>query len=230
MCASRHLIFNFGVALHESPMGLRNLAIMCTKHFVYYAPTRVCMCICAFCVQRSRLAVHDTPKNIECKRHCCLKDPQTVLSPYTLKSTHRLLASTSSPQINAAYGIISPGQKAGANLVGDFSRAHSLPALPFSDGSNNGIARISWETLAATMRGEHSLPGKLIIIDCRYPYEFNAGHIQVRVCTCEFACCLLIHRFFGVHHVYGEPGTFPYGIPREASGIFATDMLLQAKT
>lgn len=58
------------------------------------------------------------------------------------------------------------------NLIGDFSGPHTLPIMP---GKHSDLAYISSHTLAKAL----SPPTKknILIIDARYPYEFEGGHI-----------------------------------------------------
>ncbi|XP_014358549.2 M-phase inducer phosphatase 1-B isoform X1 [Papilio machaon] len=61
------------------------------------------------------------------------------------------------------------------DLIGDFS----LPfALPLTNGDHADLKSISCDTLAALLRGEfHTSISQYQVIDCRYPYEFDGGHI-----------------------------------------------------
>ncbi|EDW57665.1 cdc25-like protein phosphatase twine [Drosophila virilis] len=63
-------------------------------------------------------------------------------------------------------------------LIGDLSKPCALPVL-LSGVRHRDLKTISCETLARLMRGEFAeLLGHYQIIDCRYPYEFNGGHIR----------------------------------------------------
>ncbi|XP_026747826.1 M-phase inducer phosphatase 3-like isoform X2 [Trichoplusia ni] len=61
-------------------------------------------------------------------------------------------------------------------LTGDFSRAC---ALPLTRGAHPDLKSISCDTLAALLRGDyrHTI-SDFQVIDCRYPYEYEGGHIQ----------------------------------------------------
>ncbi|KZC06005.1 M-phase inducer phosphatase [Dufourea novaeangliae] len=62
------------------------------------------------------------------------------------------------------------------DLTGDFSKSC---VLPLATGHHEDLKSISVDTLAALIRGEfHDRIGSFKIVDCRYPYEFDAGHIQ----------------------------------------------------
>ncbi|XP_043265725.1 cdc25-like protein phosphatase twine isoform X2 [Colletes gigas] len=62
------------------------------------------------------------------------------------------------------------------DLTGDFSKPC---VLPLATGQHEDLKSISTDTLAALIRGEfQDRIGSFQIVDCRYPYEFDAGHIQ----------------------------------------------------
>ncbi|XP_018012372.1 uncharacterized protein LOC108669534 [Hyalella azteca] len=62
-------------------------------------------------------------------------------------------------------------------LTGDFCRSLSLPVI--SCGRNPDIKSITPETVAQLIHGEYShLIESYQILDCRYPYEFEGGHIK----------------------------------------------------
>ncbi|RNA21209.1 hypothetical protein BpHYR1_030145 [Brachionus plicatilis] len=62
-------------------------------------------------------------------------------------------------------------------LIGDMSRIHTLPIL--SKSRHNDLASIEPKTLVDLLNGkyEHKI-GEYIILDARYPYEFNGGHVS----------------------------------------------------
>ncbi|XP_077328466.1 M-phase inducer phosphatase 3 isoform X2 [Lithobates pipiens] len=61
-------------------------------------------------------------------------------------------------------------------LIGDFSKVYALPTVT---GRHQDLRYITGETLAALIQGEFSsLVEKVYIIDCRYPYEYEGGHIK----------------------------------------------------
>ncbi|XP_023940794.2 uncharacterized protein LOC112047786 [Bicyclus anynana] len=61
------------------------------------------------------------------------------------------------------------------SLIGDFT----LPfALPLTSGDHTDLKSISCDTLAGLLRGDYSESiSEFQVIDCRYPYEFEGGHI-----------------------------------------------------
>ncbi|CAL7938122.1 unnamed protein product [Xylocopa violacea] len=63
-----------------------------------------------------------------------------------------------------------------SDLTGDFSKPC---ILPLATGHHEDLRSISTDTMAALIRGEfNDQIGSFRIVDCRYPYEFDAGHIQ----------------------------------------------------
>ncbi|XP_045190090.2 M-phase inducer phosphatase 1-like [Mercenaria mercenaria] len=62
------------------------------------------------------------------------------------------------------------------DLVGDCSKTHCLPTY---GGKHQDLKYISSSTLSQVIRGEYGQEiEKAVIVDCRYPYEFQGGHIQ----------------------------------------------------
>ncbi|XP_074025748.1 M-phase inducer phosphatase-like [Leptinotarsa decemlineata] len=61
------------------------------------------------------------------------------------------------------------------DMVGDFSRNCSLPLI---QGRHRDLKAISPQTMAQLIKGSfRDVIGSFKIIDCRYPYEFESGHI-----------------------------------------------------
>ncbi|XP_027563767.1 M-phase inducer phosphatase 2-like isoform X3 [Neopelma chrysocephalum] len=61
-------------------------------------------------------------------------------------------------------------------LIGDFSKAHLLPTVKGKDPS---LKYISPDTLVAVLTGQwSSFIESSITVDCRYPYEYEGGHIK----------------------------------------------------
>ncbi|XP_039607864.1 M-phase inducer phosphatase 2 [Polypterus senegalus] len=61
-------------------------------------------------------------------------------------------------------------------LIGDFSKPFILPTV---EGKHQDLKYITPEMMVAVLNGEFShLVEQFVIIDCRYPYEFDGGHIK----------------------------------------------------
>ncbi|XP_053374194.1 M-phase inducer phosphatase 1-like [Mercenaria mercenaria] len=62
------------------------------------------------------------------------------------------------------------------DLVADGSRDYTLPTVP---GKHGDLKSITHGTMADVLDGKYSHQiGKVTIVDCRYPYEFDGGYIQ----------------------------------------------------
>ncbi|XP_037297569.1 M-phase inducer phosphatase isoform X2 [Manduca sexta] len=137
--------------------------------------------------------------NPECKARVSLfsikESPQKRCSKRTEESglevaTKRRKSSTQNPSIekiqrpvlqrafsenNASIMSALARSAAEPDLIGDFS----LPfALPLTSGEHSDLKSISCETLAGLLRGEYEDSiSEFQVIDCRYPYEYDGGHI-----------------------------------------------------
>ncbi|XP_061092383.1 M-phase inducer phosphatase 1-B-like [Conger conger] len=68
------------------------------------------------------------------------------------------------------------GGDVNAELIGDFSKVYALPTVM---GRHEDLKYISADTMCALLGGEFSsLVESFVVVDCRYPYEFQGGHIQ----------------------------------------------------
>uniref|UniRef100_A0A673MEC9 M-phase inducer phosphatase n=1 Tax=Sinocyclocheilus rhinocerous TaxID=307959 RepID=A0A673MEC9_9TELE len=62
-----------------------------------------------------------------------------------------------------------------SNVIGDFTKA---PALPTVEGKHQELKYITPDIMVKAMNGQYSdLVERLFVIDCRYPYEYEGGHI-----------------------------------------------------
>lgn len=62
------------------------------------------------------------------------------------------------------------------DLIGDFSKTFCLPLIP---GRHRDLKSITPATLARLMNGSYNnTVASFKIIDCRYPYEYEGGHIN----------------------------------------------------
>ncbi|XP_076242092.1 M-phase inducer phosphatase isoform X2 [Calliopsis andreniformis] len=117
-------------------------------------------------------------------RHDAEKTPTS--SPKLPVSLHRSLSEPSTPMEVMEVEIESDTHAhiksaihrstTDTDLTGDFSKPC---VLPLASGHHEDLKSISAETLASLIRGEfNDQIGSFKIVDCRYPYEFDAGHIQ----------------------------------------------------
>uniref|UniRef100_A0A8C4KY48 M-phase inducer phosphatase n=1 Tax=Equus asinus TaxID=9793 RepID=A0A8C4KY48_EQUAS len=64
-------------------------------------------------------------------------------------------------------------------LIGDYSKAFLLQTV---DGKHQDLKYISPETMVALLMGKFSnIVERFLIVDCRYPYEYEGGHIKTAV-------------------------------------------------
>ncbi|KAL2098762.1 hypothetical protein ACEWY4_005242 [Coilia grayii] len=62
------------------------------------------------------------------------------------------------------------------NVIGDFTKPFALPTV---DGKHQDLKYITPDMMVAALNGQfNDLVERLIVIDCRYPYEFEGGHIK----------------------------------------------------
>ncbi|KAK6174590.1 hypothetical protein SNE40_017834 [Patella caerulea] len=62
------------------------------------------------------------------------------------------------------------------DLIGDCSKPYSLPI--FTSGKHQDLKRITPETVCRVINNEFEDIESYRIIDCRYPYEYEGGHIK----------------------------------------------------
>ncbi|KAJ7988859.1 hypothetical protein DPEC_G00313560 [Dallia pectoralis] len=64
----------------------------------------------------------------------------------------------------------------GQDLIGDFTKRFALPTV---EGKHQDLKYITPEMMVSVLSGQfHHLVERVIVIDCRYPYEFDGGHIK----------------------------------------------------
>nr|XP_023679628.1 M-phase inducer phosphatase 3 isoform X2 [Paramormyrops kingsleyae] len=68
------------------------------------------------------------------------------------------------------------GDRVNAELIGDFSKVFALPTVT---GRHQDLKYITVETMCALLNGDFSsLVESFVVVDCRYPYEYEGGHIK----------------------------------------------------
>lgn len=116
---------------------------------------------------------------IQSKRHKCensISSPQLVV-PILQSQTKRPIL-RKSVSMNDAAIIMSALSRSTEekNLIGDFSKQFCLPLI---DGRHTDLKSISADTMRRLLLGEFdNCVASYKVIDCRYPYEFEGGHIQ----------------------------------------------------
>lgn len=100
----------------------------------------------------------------------------TLLASPSIRSTKQSLQrSLSETETNTNIKWAVNRSVTDTDLIGDFSKPCILPVTM---GSHPDLKSITSDTLAALLRGEFAdRVGSYRIIDCRYPYEYEGGHI-----------------------------------------------------
>ncbi|KAL4231733.1 M-phase inducer phosphatase 1 [Mactra antiquata] len=136
--------------------------------------------------KRDRSDISDSPMQFSFKRD----PPQDESTPIQRQKRARPASVIGSPEpvvsrpsLHRCYSESEAMIKSALNrqadepdLVGDCSRTHCLPTY---GGKHQDMKYISGRTLSQVIEGEYSHDvEQAIIIDCRYPYEYEGGHIQ----------------------------------------------------
>ncbi|XP_076368920.1 M-phase inducer phosphatase 3-like isoform X2 [Tachypleus tridentatus] len=100
----------------------------------------------------------------------CCNDSGTIQSGLVKKAVQRSSSETEASIIKALQkSDLNP------NLIGDFSKPFALPLV---EGKCRELKNISPDTMAQLISGHYDhVVNKYTIVDCRYPYEFEGGHI-----------------------------------------------------
>ena len=120
---------------------------------------------------------------IQSKRYKCENDAPQMLLPFittpTMNSTvvSRRPAFKKSMSMNDAVIMNALSRSTSEpNLIGDFSKHYCLPLI---DGRHSDLKSINSQTMNQLLNGAFDdNVASYKVIDCRYPYEFDGGHIQ----------------------------------------------------
>ncbi|XP_002734947.1 M-phase inducer phosphatase-like [Saccoglossus kowalevskii] len=115
----------------------------------------------------------DMHSPIQSKRKCSVASP-SVFDKFTTRAEPSCKLNRSKSIANTAHidrALMVGGDQ--QNLIGDFSKAFSLP---LTKSNHQDLKSISSETMRDVLNNKYDIDYK--IIDCRYPYEYNGGHIQ----------------------------------------------------
>ncbi|GFR23573.1 m-phase inducer phosphatase [Trichonephila clavata] len=117
----------------------------------------------------------DPPNDFDSKEHKRRKSsPCVELPPNFPSSERKFKRSYSETAATVMHAILKSDLQ--PELIGDNSRSYALPLVK---GKHDDLKSISPDTLAHLMQGEYKEKVQTYtIVDCRYPYEFEGGHIQ----------------------------------------------------
>ncbi|KAH8310851.1 hypothetical protein KR044_003227 [Drosophila immigrans] len=122
---------------------------------------------------------------IQSKRHRCVeKENCPTPTPIPTTTTATTTTSHAPPlrkcmSLNDAEIMSALARSENRNepeLIGDFSKTYALPLM---EGRHRDLKSISSQTVARLLNGDFDQQvASYRIIDCRYPYEFEGGHIR----------------------------------------------------
>lgn len=120
---------------------------------------------------------------IQSKRYKCENDAPQMLLPFNnptvivTNSAPRRPAFKKSMSMNDAVIMNALSRSTSEpNLIGDFSKPYCLPLI---DGRHSDLRSINAQTMNQLLNGAFDdSVASYKVIDCRYPYEFDGGHIQ----------------------------------------------------
>ncbi|XP_030371520.1 M-phase inducer phosphatase [Scaptodrosophila lebanonensis] len=138
------------------------------------------------CFKRPEPPVSATCSPVQTKRHRCAEKencpapaevtPATTASTQTTSHPPPLRKCMSLNDAEIASALARSENRNEPELIGDLSKAHVLPLVP---GRHSDLKSISSATVARLLRGDFDQQvASYRIIDCRYPYEFEGGHIE----------------------------------------------------
>ncbi|XP_039224714.1 M-phase inducer phosphatase 1 isoform X2 [Crotalus tigris] len=92
------------------------------------------------------------------------------------RNTHTGLAEEATSPSSSSLEIGNVLDRDQRDLIGDFSKAYLFHTV---DGKHQDLKYIDPEMIVAVLNGSFSLSLKrCLIIDCRFPYEYEGGHIK----------------------------------------------------
>jgi len=106
------------------------------------------------------------------------KRPLSSLASFDISenhSKHNRLNGTTPAKLTTENDVVRKLEKVDSKLIGDFSSNHALEVIP---GPRAKFKYISVQSLAELMKYGQPNISEVVILDARYGYEFNGGHIQ----------------------------------------------------
>ncbi|XP_048190496.1 M-phase inducer phosphatase 1 isoform X3 [Perognathus longimembris pacificus] len=149
----------------ETPSGMASLW---TAPLVMRRTTNICVFSSRSAMKRTDRSQEESPQG-STKRRKSLVGASPGGSPEIL---HQSLSSTSSLK-GTIENILDNDPR---DLIGDFSKGYLFHTVA---GKHQDLKYISPEIIASVLNGKFAnLIKEFVIIDCRYPYEYEGGHIK----------------------------------------------------
>ncbi|XP_034852992.1 M-phase inducer phosphatase 1 isoform X3 [Mirounga leonina] len=112
------------------------------------------------------------PANTKRRRSMAGASAEEAASPEKPQILHQSLSLASSPK-GTIENILDNDPR---DLIGDFSKGYLFHTVA---GKHQDLKYISPEIMASVLNGKFAnLIKEFVIIDCRYPYEYEGGHIR----------------------------------------------------
>ncbi|XP_054360756.1 M-phase inducer phosphatase 1 isoform X5 [Mirounga angustirostris] len=112
------------------------------------------------------------PANTKRRRSMAGASAEEAASPEKPQILHQSLSLASSPK-GTIENILDNDPR---DLIGDFSKGYLFHTVA---GKHQDLKYISPEIMASVLNGKFAnLIKEFVIIDCRYPYEYEGGHIK----------------------------------------------------
>ncbi|XP_061157906.1 M-phase inducer phosphatase 2 isoform X1 [Syngnathus typhle] len=176
---------------NDMPQGMTNLltaplvadslgpdspVIRCRPRSLFRSPSMPSPSVSRPCAKRPDCPGDDnTPMQVK-RRRSLARSEVTTEDVHSPKKTCPLLQRSKSFCHMEIDKVLDRNDDGTAELIGDFSKPYALPTV---HGKHQDLKYITGETVVAAMKGEFShLVDRIIIIDCRYPYEYDGGHIK----------------------------------------------------
>jgi hypothetical protein len=109
----------------------------------------------------------NVPPFHRCYSTSAIDEPNKLLHPSSCHDPHALASDLS-------YSLDDP------HMIGDHTRPYFLPIIQSTGAAKGGVTAIDGAVLASLLMGQRAVPAKLKLqlIDCRYPFEYDGGHVR----------------------------------------------------
>nr|XP_020026774.1 M-phase inducer phosphatase 2 isoform X2 [Castor canadensis] len=158
-------------SLISAPLVKKDLIMFSKCQRLFRSPSMPCSVIRPILKRLERPQDRDTP--VQSKRRRSLTPLEEQQQPEEPKARVLRSKSLCHDEIESILDSDHHG------LIGDYSKAFLLQTV---DGKHQDLKYISPETMVALLTGKFSnIVEKFVIVDCRYPYEYEGGHIKTAV-------------------------------------------------